>query len=124
MELSVTPKAHLIFVHAADDQLKFGGLGDKIEDPIKKRHQEQVRLDAILNKMTCSFAQKMHTQLKYKWRNTNPLVMEQITKVQLSNKRKRKASDLTLGEERRVVCKLERQQQRCNRINDIINQSV
>ena len=25
MELSVTPTAHLIFVHAADDQLKFGG---------------------------------------------------------------------------------------------------
>ena len=47
MGLSITPKAHLIFVHAADDQIKFGGLGDKIEDSIEKRHQEQVCLDGI-----------------------------------------------------------------------------
>ena len=42
MGLSLTPKAHLIFDHAANDQLKYGGLGDKIEDPLEKRHQEQM----------------------------------------------------------------------------------
>jgi hypothetical protein len=42
MELSETPKAHLIFTHAADDQVKYGGLGDKIKDPLEKHHQEQV----------------------------------------------------------------------------------
>ena len=31
IELSETPKAHLIFVHTADDQVKFGGLGNKID---------------------------------------------------------------------------------------------
>ena len=76
MDLSVTPKAHLIFVHADDDQEMFGGLGDKIEDPIEKRHQEQLRLDAILNTMLCGFETRMHTQLKYEWRNSNPLVVE------------------------------------------------
>ena len=38
MELSCTPKAHLIFEHAADDQDYFDGLGDKIEYPLEKRH--------------------------------------------------------------------------------------
>ena len=36
MGLSITPKAHLIFEHVADDQMRFGGIGDKIEDPLKK----------------------------------------------------------------------------------------
>ena len=97
MRLSIMLKVHLIFIHAADDQAKFGGLGDKTEDPIEKRHQEQLRSDAILNKMSCGFAQKMHTQLKYKWHNTNPLVMDQIMKVMSSSTRKQKISDLTLG---------------------------
>ena len=39
MGLSITPKAHLIFEHAADNQRRFGGIGDKIEDPLEKRHQ-------------------------------------------------------------------------------------
>ena len=42
MNLSETPKAHLIFEHAADDQAMFDDIGDKIEDPIEKRHQEQM----------------------------------------------------------------------------------
>ena len=42
MNLSETPKAHLIFEHAADDQAMFDGIGDKIEDLIEKRHQEQM----------------------------------------------------------------------------------
>ena len=120
MELSVTPKAHMIFVHAADDQVKFGGLGDKIEDPIEKRHQEQLRLDAILNKMSCGFEQKMRTQLKYEWRNSNPLVIEQIEKVNLSSTRKRKRIDVPLGGcDRQATMKLERQLQRSKHIDDI-----
>ena len=35
MDLSVTPNTHLVFKHAADDQDKFNGLGDKIEDPLE-----------------------------------------------------------------------------------------
>ena len=48
-------KGSFIFCHAADDQLKYGGLGDKIEDPLERRHQEQMCLDSILNKMSCGF---------------------------------------------------------------------
>ena len=48
------PKAHLFSDHAADDQDKFEGLGDKIEDLLERRHQVQVKLNLILNKMKCS----------------------------------------------------------------------
>jgi hypothetical protein len=93
MELSETLKAHLIFFHAANDQLKYGGLGDKIEDPLERRHQEQMRLDRILSKMSCSFHRKMLTQYKYEWRNSNPLVVDRIEEVKTQTSRKRKTND-------------------------------
>jgi len=79
--LSCTPKAHLIFEHAADDQDRLCGLGDKIEDPLEKRHQEQMHYDAMLNRMPWGFETKRNTQLKYEWRNSNPLVIAQIEKI-------------------------------------------
>jgi hypothetical protein len=81
MGLPETPKAHLIFAHAADDQERYGGLGDKIEDPLEKRHQEQLRIDSILNKMTGGFKKQKEVQLKYEWRNTSPLVKERVEYV-------------------------------------------
>ena len=47
MGLSNTPKDHLIFEHAANDLMWSGGIGDKIEDPLEKRHQEQLKYDAM-----------------------------------------------------------------------------
>ena len=108
MGLSETPKAHLIFSHAADDQRRYGGLGDKIEDPLEKRHQEQMRLDNILKKMTCGFEKKMLTQLKYDWRNTDPLVTDQIRFVKTSSSRKRGINLLSLADERSQVLTVER----------------
>ena len=81
MNLSETPKAHLIFEHAADDQAMFDGIGDKIEDPIEKRHQEQMRIDHILSKMHGGFKARMKTQHRYEWRNNDPGVLKQIQRV-------------------------------------------
>ena len=38
----ITPKAHLIFEHTADNQQRFGRLGDKVEDSIERMHKKQV----------------------------------------------------------------------------------
>ena len=43
MTFSITPKAHALFTHAADDQDTFDGIGNKVEDPIEKWHQTQVQ---------------------------------------------------------------------------------
>ena len=82
INLSETPKAHLIFEHASDDQAAFDGIGDKIEDPIEKRHQEQMRFDHILSKkMHGGFKARMKTQPRYQWRNNDPGVLKQIHRV-------------------------------------------
>jgi hypothetical protein len=117
MGLSITPKAHLVFDHAADDQLKYGGIGDKIEDPLEKRHQEQMRLDNILNKMSGGFQKKMTTQLKYEWRNTHPLVMDHIACVHSLTTRKRRIDEILLVERHADELKQERHQMRDNHIN-------
>ena len=117
MELSETPKAHLIFEHAADDQERFNGLGDKIEDPLEKRHQEYIRLHSIFHKMHGGFELQMTTQSKIEWRNSNPLVMEQIEKVKNENKRKRKSSIFSLAKERNDVVKAERQETRRQQVD-------
>jgi hypothetical protein len=112
MGLSETPKAHLIFRHAADDQEMFDGLGDKVEDPIEKRHQEQMRVDRILAKMPGGFDARMKTQQKYEWRNNDPRVLKQIELVRANSKRNilcTPNAGLTAGEERQERVKKERE---------------
>jgi hypothetical protein len=119
MGLSETPKAHLIFAHAADDQKRYGGLGDKIEDPLEKRHQEQLRIDSILNKMTGGFKKQKEVQFKYEWRNTNPLVKERVEFVKSLQKRKRKFEKVSLAVERQHEITTERHKSREENINNI-----
>ena len=119
MQLSETPKAHLIFSHAADDQERYGGLGDKIEDPWEKRHQEQLRFDAILNKMSGGFKMQRQTQFQYEWRNNNPLVKERIDYVQSRTERKRKINNISLADERKHIVTEERHRLRSRNVNDI-----
>ena len=120
MGLSITPKAHLIFTHAADDQFRFGGICDKIEDPLEKQHQIQMQFDAMLNKMTGGLEPKMKTQLKYEWRNTHPLVTEQIDRVNSQTKRKRRLPDnVSNAYDRRSTSIAERHRMRAMNINDM-----
>ena len=116
--LAYTPKAHLIFEHAADDQERFDGIGDKIEDPLEKRHQEQKKYDMILSRMKC-YEQQMETQFKYEWRNNNPLVVDQINYIKERTSRKRKIGLISLSVERNDIIKKERQQQRLDNISSI-----
>ena len=121
MGLSETPKAHLVFEHAADDQRRFGGLGDKIEDPLEKRHQEQMRLDGIKKKMPGGFRKRMLTQQKYDWRNSDPLVRDQIELVRTITRRKRKQSlnQRSIADQRSHVLTTERHRIRDANVNDV-----
>ena len=123
MNLSETPKAHLIFEHAADDQAMFDGIGDKIEDPIEKRHQEQMRIDHILSKMHGGFKARMKTQHRYEWRNNDPGVLKQIQQVYKHtsrNKRNRGDDIMSLAQARDKVVKKERRDQRAQNVVDIV----
>ena len=124
MDLPETPKAHLIFEHAADDQDKFDGLGDKIEDPLEKRHQEQMRFDNILSKMHGGFNARMMTQQKYEWRNNDPMVQAHINRVKVHTSRKRPRHDVSLANCRKHKVKKERQDNRTDNITAIISDSI
>ena len=69
---SKTPKAHLLFDHAADEQVRWGGLGDKLEDPLEKRHQIQMSLMSVLKRIPDD-AKRLEAQNKREWMISNPL---------------------------------------------------
>ena len=62
MGLSKTPKDHLVFYHAADEQDIFDGLDKKIEDPLERRHRDQVKIDKIISRMKGGFPYRMQMQ--------------------------------------------------------------
>ena len=66
--------------------VRFNGLGDKTEDFIEKRHQDQKTYGAITIRQHHQ-SHKLSTQDVLEWRNENPLVQQRIEKVRLSRKR-------------------------------------
>ena len=60
------PKAHLLFDHAADEQERWGGLGDKLEDPLEKRHQYQMSLVSVLKRIPDE-SKRFEEQNKREW---------------------------------------------------------
>ena len=83
---SITPKAHLLFLHAYNDMVRFDGISDKTEDFIKKRNQDQKRFDAITHRQSKT-TQQLVTQDMMEWREEDPLVKQYIVDVTKENKR-------------------------------------
>ena len=88
MELSVTPKAHILFDHAVDQYVAFGGIADKVEDFVEKAHQHGKRLDALTTRMPakCYRLQQL-VHIKRLWIQRNPSISAQIDNVRTSSKR-------------------------------------
>ena len=40
LDLSITPKMHILLKHTIAQDIQFGGIWDKVEDFIKKSHQD------------------------------------------------------------------------------------
>ena len=83
---SLTPKAHMVFSHAHEQMVRFDGLGDKTEDFIEKRHQDQKTYDMITHRQHHP-TQQLATQDVLEWRNDNPLVQQRIAEVRTHTKR-------------------------------------
>ena len=88
MSFSITPKAHTVFAHSADDQQRFGGLGDKVEDALERMHQKQANQDHRTLRMKGGNGCKLNVQGVYRWQETDPLIVDQIQKVQQMTSRK------------------------------------
>ena len=87
LELSVTPKAHILFEHVVPLSRKFGGLGDKVEEFIEEMHQQQKRQTQLVSRMSAGFEAQMRTTHRNLWMNNHPLVERELANVNTFKKR-------------------------------------
>ena len=85
MTFSITPKAHALFAHAADDQDIFDGIGDKVEDPIEKRHQTQAQYDQMLQRAVGGGYGTLKCQATYEWMYSDPAVNNRVRDVHVAS---------------------------------------
>ena len=72
----------------ASNEMMFDGLGYKIEHPLERRYQDQMKIDKILSRIQGGFPCQMQMQHIYEWRNNHPQVLRQINSVQKRTSRK------------------------------------
>lgn len=96
--VTYTPKVHSLLGHACECQRRFGGLGDKTEQNIEKRHQLQKMMSHRLVRLSRDFNARLRKQMEYEWRRRHPRVTRIMVNVD-NPIRKRKDCDLTLKEE-------------------------
>ena len=87
MDFSETSKAHALFAHAADDQHIFDGIGDKVEDPIEKRHQTQAQFDHMLMRAAGGGKGILKCQATYEWMYSDPSVNKKVLDVHVAASR-------------------------------------
>ena len=88
LNLSITPKAHILFVHAIDQFETLGGIAELVEDFIEKSHQEGKRLDSLTSRMSqhCYRQQQLHQIMKL-WTLHHPKIESRIKAVHTFSKR-------------------------------------
>ena len=89
LELSHTPKLHILVDHTIDQVRLFGGVAGLAEDFVEKKHQIGKRLDHITARISSQqFQDKELAKIRRKWTMTNPKVQNQITAVKEASRRK------------------------------------
>ena len=87
MDLSYTPKIHILFDHAIFQVCFFKGIADLVEDFIKKSHQIGKKLDHLVAWMSSqSFFQQGLVKIRRKWLQSDPSVENQIELVKNNSK--------------------------------------
>ena len=110
--LSETPKAHILFNHAASQQKLLEGLGDKGEDFVELAHQQGLRLEHIMRRMAKKYEGKQNAQLAIEWKRTNPTVEKYCAIVRNCTRRKRKETQPLLKDARQNLKKKIKQEKR------------
>ena len=89
LDLSVTPKMHILICHTLDQVIMFGGIADKVEDFIEKAHQIGKKLDHLVARMNSqSFYQQELVKIRRQWLASDPLVTHRLSAVRQQAKRK------------------------------------
>ena len=65
IKISITPKAHVMFVHTLKQVIDYDGIADKVEDYVEKAHQIGKKLDHFTSRLkTRDYSQKQNIQIK------------------------------------------------------------
>ena len=89
LDLNITPKCHILFVHTINHIKYRNGLADLCEDFVEKQHQIGKRLSCFVAGMNnhC-FCHKEMTKIRRQWLKNDPSIQKQVLKVNASSKRK------------------------------------
>ena len=113
LELSITPKAHILFEHAIPQFEKYGGIADKVEDFVEKAHQEGKRMDHLTSRMPKQcYRQQQLIHIQRMWINKNPGVIKQIEKVRTCAKRQFKDPEQRAANNKLSINKKQRHMKR------------
>ena len=89
LNISETPKAHILFKHTVLQYELFGGIADKVEDFVEKSHQVGKRLEYLTSRLPSGdYQRKQHIHFQRMWMHQDPRVEQQILNVHTSRKRK------------------------------------
>ena len=89
LDLSMTPKMHILCNHTIKQVKRFGGIADKVEDFVEKSHQVGNKLDALVARMQSQcFRQQELVKIRRQWLSSDPAVSKQICHIHQSKKRK------------------------------------
>ena len=65
IKISITPKAHVMFVHTLDQVIEYNGIADKVEDYVEKAHQIGKKLEHLTSHLkTKEYSHKQNIQIK------------------------------------------------------------
>ena len=65
IKISITPKAHVMFVHTLDQVIEFDSIADKVEDYVEKAHQIGKKLEHLTSHLkTKEYSHKQNIQIK------------------------------------------------------------
>ena len=88
LDLTITPKAHILFVHTMEQVHRFGGIADLVEDFIEKSHQAGKKLDHLVARMSSQgFRKQELVKIRRQWLSSDPAVLQQLHSVKKRRKR-------------------------------------
>ena len=88
IKISITPKAHVMFLHTLEQVIDFDGIADKVEDYVEKAHQIGNKLNHFTSRLkTKLYSHKQDIQIRRMLLHQDNDVKEQIISVRSSVKR-------------------------------------
>ena len=89
LQLSITPKCHILFDHTMDQVKSHNGIADLVEDYVEHAHQTGKQLNHLVAHISSPFfREKELVKIRRQWLTNDPLIQQQLQKVRETTKRR------------------------------------